>query len=77
MHVQVVVLLIKPIDFLDVFAAVASLNLYVPNNQNMRERCWLRQRGQLKSTLLGGGGEGDLSTLDRFSPHNGALETQC
>ena len=47
MHVQVVVLLIKPIDFLDVLVAVASLNLYVPKYQSMRERCWLRQRGQL------------------------------
>ena len=47
MHVQVVVLLIKPIDFLDVLVAVASLNLYVPKNQSMRERCWLMQRGQL------------------------------
>ena len=43
MHVQVVVLLIKPIGFLDVLVAVASLNLYVPNNQSMRERCWLMQ----------------------------------
>ena len=49
MHVQVVALLIKPIDFLDVLVAVASLNLYVPNNQSMRERCWLMQRGQLFS----------------------------
>ena len=46
MHVQVVVLLIKPFDVLDVLVAVASLNLHVPNNQSMRERCWLRQRGQ-------------------------------
>ena len=49
LHVQVVVLLIKPIDFLDVLVAVASLNLYVPNNQSMRERCWLMQRSQLFS----------------------------
>ena len=51
MHVQVVVLLIKPIDFLDVLVAVASLNLYVPKNQSMRERCWLMQRGQLFSHI--------------------------
>ena len=49
MHVQVVVLLIKPIDFLDVLVAVASLNLYVPKNQSIRERCWLMQRSQLFS----------------------------
>ena len=51
MHVQVVVLLIKPIDILDVLVAVASLDLYVPKNQSMRERCWLRQRGQLFSHI--------------------------
>ena len=50
MHVQVVVLLIKPIDFLDVLVAVASLNLYVPKNQSIRERCWLMQRSQLFPT---------------------------
>ena len=51
MHVQVVVLLIKPIDFLDVLVAVASLNLYFPTNQSMRERCWLMQRSQLFSHI--------------------------
>ena len=51
MHVQVVVLFIKPVGFLGVFVAVSPLNLYVPNNQSMGERCWLRQRGQLFSHI--------------------------
>ena len=83
MHVKSCCLLIKPIGFLDVLVAVASLNLYVPNNQSMRERCWLMQRGQLfshinsrYSRLCWEGAGGDLSTLDRFSPYNRALETQ-
>ena len=38
-------LILNLLVFLDVLVAVASLNLKVPNNQSMRERCWLGQRG--------------------------------